>query len=59
MSEHYYKRMPRTLAEAFGPYTSSEIETGDRPRDPLWVRCTYWVICVLAVGLMLAQVVPK
>lgn len=58
MSEHYFKRMPRTLTEAFGPYTDSQIEGADpKPRDPLWVRCFYWAIAVLAAGCLLAQVV--
>lgn len=57
MNEGYYKRMPRTLQEAFGPYASSEIEGADaKPRDPWWVRCMYWVIAVLATGCLLSQV---
>lgn len=48
------KRYPRTLQEAFGPYTSEQID-GGKPRDPLWVRCFYWLIALLAVGCFLSQ----
>lgn len=45
------RRYPRTLEEAFGPYTSREIEEKSEPRG--FVAA---VVCIGIVGLLIAWV---
>lgn len=44
------RRHPRTLQEAFGPYTSSRIHTGETTLLPRWVNRTAIALLIAAFG---------
>ena len=44
------RRHPRTLQEAFGPYTSSRIHTGETALLPRWVNRAAIAVLIAALG---------
>ena len=48
------RRYPRTLQEAFGPYTSNHIE---EPAERHWQDWAVYAVCLFAVLLVLAGVI--
>ena len=49
-------RTPRTLQDAFGPYTDPHVY--ESAETPVWSRLLYAVLCVcacVAIGVMLAR----
>ena len=47
------RRHPRTLQEAFGPYTSSRIHTDEPPLLPRWVNRAAIAVLIAAFGSLL------
>lgn len=41
------RRYPRTMAEAFGPYTSNDLQPMPEPRD--YSAAWWWAMLVIAV----------
>lgn len=50
------RKYPRTLNEAFGPYTSNEISEPVRPMDwqdkVILVACTLAIVAVIFLGVL-------
>lgn len=55
------RRFPRTLTEAFGPYTSQHIEPMNAPseRSQVWATRVYLAILVVAVVCTIFVGAPK
>lgn len=55
------RRFPRTLAEAFGPYTNHRLEPMSAPseRSQIWATRVYAAVLVGAIALTLLVGVPS